>query len=138
MQITLVAGLAVQFHECKFDFLMPRHPHALALAERRVDMVGKAYCCVQKFVLAGSVIICDGSLDEVTCAIHLVHCHVAPTLVYSGYYVVRGEVAVGQLRCGYAVDYLVYVRLQFCIGTVHERIGHAFQNRAVEMRLGVE
>ena len=73
-QVTLLAGHAPQLHEGKLDLLMAgiAGDLPLAVAEGLADEICELCGDVEQAALTGRVIVGDGGLDEMACAVELV------------------------------------------------------------------
>ena len=127
IQILLLSGFAVELHQGQFYLFVPGNPVALAGAHYGHCVVHHTLRHVQKRTLAGCVIIGDGSLYHMACAVELMFVHVGPALDGAGQGEEGVDVTVGLLGARNLGNPLVALGLQFRVGMLYERVGQTFK-----------
>ena len=128
IQIASVSRCQRQFHQGQFYFLVPGHPMSLTHIEERHRMVCHTHSHIHQLTLARSLIIGHTGLYQVSCAVHLMFVHIRPAVSQSRERVIRVDVSVWLLGCGYLVHPFIQFGLQLGIAMSSQSISHALHS----------
>jgi hypothetical protein len=128
VEVALVAGGAVEFHQSQLDSLMAIDIVAFVRAKRLVDVVGEAFRRIEGFGFAGELVVCHGELEEVAGVVHLV---VEPEVGPLVFRLLGGEItdqiAILLLRGDDAVEDALDAPVQGRVVAMAERVARAFK-----------
>ena len=128
VQVFLFVGHLIELDQCQLNLLVAGHPVAFAWSEGVHHVVDHADADIQHLAFACCLVVGDGCFDHVSCTIHLMLVHIAPTLVQSGQGVERVDVAIGLLSGGKLVNPFVGLCLKCSVRVVDEAISHPFHS----------